>query len=247
MKDIKQNKKKITLKINQTFKPKRSSSIYSFFKEIYQNKIPNEILKFFFILILILLLYFPIETEPNESSKTNAIQETNINQEIFSKQEIILNYPKFYIDEYKNIFDSLNKRNTLDIFVNKTKIENIFILIVIFPFLKEEHKIIFTKKNPIYDIKDKIFYINYKSDVITLKKKDMRYFTFKFKYLLEYQWEILPNRNQTNYIRHILYHYYPKRCLKTYEKSLNLNIKNYIGNNQNKLSYDTVTDLMSKI
>ena len=34
---------------------------------------------------------------------------------------------------------------------------------------------------------------------------------------------------------------------KTYEKSLNLNIKNYIGNNQNKLSYDTVTDLMSKI
>ena len=60
-----------------------------------------------------------------------------------------LRYPELLPDEYKNYFDCIKNEKILDIFSNKNKIENKFILITIFPFLKKE--IIITKKNPIYD------------------------------------------------------------------------------------------------
>ena len=59
----------------------------------------------------------------------------------------ILVYPELQIEEYKNYFDLLNYKNTFDWFKKKNKIENIFILISVLPFLKNE--IIITKKNEI--------------------------------------------------------------------------------------------------
>lgn len=160
------------------------------------------------------------------------------------KYEIISEYPKFLLDEYKNIFDLINKKKMYDLFRNKNQIENIFILISIFPFLKKE--IILTKKNTLYNLYKKILNIK-NNKVIKIYKNNKTDFSLKFKDLLYYKWEDLPNKNKTNYIRHILYHYYPEECLYIYEKSLNLNIKYYIDNNREKISYEFITDLMSKI
>lgn len=224
-------KKKINTKIVQTFKRKKSSRTKNLFKKIrlyyIKSKSFKKVLKILFIFILQFLIYFPMEPI-NSNSET----------------KIVLDYPKFYIDEYKNIFDLLNKRSTLDLFSNKNKIENIFILITIFPFIKNE--ITLTKKNPIYDLYRNIFYINNK-DTIKIQKNNIQRFSFKLQNILYYNWETIPNKNQTNYLRHILYHYYPRTCLYIYEKSLNLNINNYLKKNNKKLSSDKITDLMSKI
>ena len=230
MNEAKSKKKKINTKIFQTFKRKKSSITKKLFKKIriyyIKSKLFKKVLKILFIFILHFLLYFPMG--PIDSN---------------SERKIVLDYPKFYIDEYKNIFDLLNKRNTLDLFSNKNKIENIFILITIFPFIKNE--ITLTKKNPIYDLYKNIFYIN--NDIIKIQKNNIKRFSFKLQKILYYKWETIPNKNQTNYLRHILYHYYPRFCLYIYEKSLNLNINNYITKSNKKLSLDKITDLMSKI
>lgn len=179
--------------------------------------ITNKINKVFLIL-LILILYISIEFKINYKN--------------------IVYYPKFKLDEYKNIFFYLNK----NLYENQTKIENIFILIIIFPFLKNE--IIITKKNPLYGLIKKLFNIK-NNEEIKINKNNLNMFSHKFNEFLYYKWEILPNKNKTNYLRHIIYHYYNDECLKIFEKSLNLNIKYYIDNN--KITYNLINDLMSKI
>lgn len=154
--------------------------------------------------------------------------------------KIILEYPKFILNEYRNIFDLLKKKNFY--LLNKeTNIESIFILIIVFPFLKNE--IIITKRNSIYKLFIK--YFNFKNNGrIKLNQTFFSNFSNKLEDFLNYKWEKLLNRNNTNYLRHILYHYYSEECLKIYEKSLNMNIKYYLGNN--KLSHELIIDLMSK-
>ena len=157
----------------------------------------------------------------------------------------ILDYPNFILEEYKNIFDLLNKRNNFNLFIKKTKIENIFILIIIFPFLKKEKEIIITKRNSIFKIVQKLFNSQYNKR-IKINKNNFNNFSASFKDFLHYKWETIFNRNITNYLRHIIYHYYSEECLNIYEQSLNLNIKYYFDNNINK-SYELISDLMSKI
>lgn len=154
-----------------------------------------------------------------------------------------LDYPELQTDEFKNYFDLLNIRNNFNVFRKKKMIENIFILISIFPFLQKEINI--TKKNIIYYLLKNLFNIN-NTDVIKIKRENKKLFSSKFNELINYKWEDLPNRNQTNYIRHILYHFYPEECLQIYEKSLNKNIKYYIDNNKNKISLELINDLMGK-
>ena len=154
-----------------------------------------------------------------------------------------LDYPKFTNDIYKKIFDLLNKKNNFDIFNKCNKIDNIFILITIFPFLKK--KIILTEKNPIYELYKNIFHIKKKR--IEIKREYFVDFSHKFSQFLKYKWETLPNKNKTNYLRHIIYHYYSKENLNIYDESLNLNIYLYINNNIKKISIKFINELMSKI
>lgn len=80
----------------------------------------------------------------------------------------------------------LNHIKTLDVFSKKNKMENIFILISIFPFIKEE--IIITKKHPIYDFYKYIFVIK-DNNFILISKNVLNNFSKKFKDLLYYKWE----------------------------------------------------------
>ena len=100
--------------------------------------------------------------------------------------ENVLDYPIFQINEYKKAFDLLNKKNTFDIFRRNNNVENIFILISIFPFLKRE--IILTKKNKIYNILKQIFIQNGKG-IIEIKKNQALFLYNKFNYLINFKWE----------------------------------------------------------
>ena len=80
----------------------------------------------------------------------------------------------------------LNHIKTLDVFSKKNKMENIFILISIFPFIKEE--IIITKKHTIYDFYKYIFVIK-DNNFILISKNVLNNFSKKFKDLLYYKWE----------------------------------------------------------
>ena len=190
-------------------------------KKYFKRKIYcHKDIKILSLFILIIIIYISIKTKSN--------------------YEAILDYPIFIIDEFKKIFDFINKKKTFDLYRKKNKIETIFILISIFPFLKKE--IIITKKNPIYEL-----FKVYNNEIIKIKPKNKNYISLSFKYLIYNKWENLPNKNKTNYIRHILYHYYPEKCLYLYEKSLNKNIMYYIHNNREKISNEFIIDLMSKI
>lgn len=156
-------------------------------------------------------------------------------------QKILL-YPNLIIDDFKNCFDLLNNNQTFDLFRAKTKIENIFILIAIFPFIQNE--IFITKKHYIFGFLEYIFETK-NNDVLKFSKRNITNFSSKFKELLYYEWEYLPNKNNTNYIRHILYHYYSSDCLNIFENSLNRNIGYFIINNNDILSYDLIIDLIS--
>ena len=155
----------------------------------------------------------------------------------------ILNYPIFQIDEYKNYFDIINKNYFSNICWNKYDIENIFLLIVILPFLKVEIHI----ANNLY-IKNFFRHIFNKknNEVIMINNNTIADFSDNCRRILNYKWEYLPSRNKTNYIRHILYHYYTEDCLKAYEDSLNMNIKNYIELKKDNLNYNEIKDLISK-
>ena len=133
-----------------------------------------------------------------------------------------------------------------DLFIfndNKTQIENKFILIGIMPFLKKKIKI--TKKNTkIYTLFKNIFGI--KKNIIFISKKNLNCIIQKFKYILFYKWEIVPQKKLIDTLRYIINNYYNETCLKIFDKALNLNLNYYINNHKNKLSIKEINELMSK-
>jgi hypothetical protein len=84
-----------------------------------------------------------------------------------------------------------------------------------------------------------------KNKIIKLNENDIVFLKEKLKDLLYYKWEIIPNKNLLNCIRYIINNYYNEYCLEIFDKSLNLNFKNYIKKKRNKLSLKDIHELMS--
>ena len=158
---------------------------------------------------------------------------------------------------YNNLFNNtkiydylieINQNIDLIVNIKKTTIENIFLLIGILPFLKNNSTLTFK-------IKDKKIYKVFKSihknkklrREIKINKYDFHLFYEKFNDLINYKWEIIPNQNISKTIRYIINNYYNKTCLYIFDKSLNLNIKYYIENNKYQLSKEQIINLMCKI
>ena len=154
-----------------------------------------------------------------------------------------MSYPIFQIDEYKYYFDKINSNNFSHFYWSKYQIENIFLLIAILPFLKTE--VYITKNLDIHEFFKRMFELNNNENII-INKNSVFYLSKKCRQIFFYNWEYLPSRNKTNYIRHILYHHYNVDCLKAYEDSLNLNIKNYIELKRDNLEHNQIQDLLSK-
>lgn len=158
------------------------------------------------------------------------------------KHENALEYSFITLDCYKDYFDSLNMNNRLDLFTNLTYIENIFILIIIVPFIKKE--IIITRKSKIYKISKNVFNIK-TNDNIRINKTFLNTINENFFDLIYYEWESFPNSKKINYLKFILRYYYNQECLRIFLKALNMNIITFSFNKKEK-STDIIYDLMSK-
>jgi len=152
----------------------------------------------------------------------------------------------------KNFYDYIEQNDkTINLKINlkKTKIENILILIGIFPFLKNKSKILYKFNNKeIYYLFKNIF-INkiIKKRFITINENDFHYFINNFNDLINYKWDLIPDEDIINNVRYILKKYYNEFCIEQFDKSLNKNIKNYIDNKKKIMSFKTIKKLMSKL
>lgn len=152
----------------------------------------------------------------------------------------------------KNFYEYIeqnDKNINLKINLKTTKIENILILIGIIPFLKNNSKILYKiNSKEIYCLFRKIF-INkkIKNRIIKINENDFHCFIDNFNYLINYKWELIPDEDIINNIRYILNKYYNKSCIELFDKSLNANLKDYIDNKKNILSFKTINKLMSKL
>lgn len=147
---------------------------------------------------------------------------------------------------YENIVE-ISQNINLYINMKKTKIETIFLLIGILPFVKNNSVITFKINNmEIYKLFQIIFKKKkIKNKIIKLNENDLQFFIENFSYLLFYKWELIPFKKILNNIRYIINNYYNESCIELFDKSLNLNFKYYIQNKK-ILSLKEIMDLMSK-
>ena len=155
----------------------------------------------------------------------------------------ILNDGNFF-EEKVDIISNIN----LFINIKKTKIENIFLLIALIPFLKNNSTLLYK----INDIEVyRLFRIIFKdkkiqNKIIEVNEYDIINVIEKFIELLYYKWELIPNKKILNIVRYIINNFYNESCLEIFDKSLNLNFKNFIQNKRNILSLEDISELMSK-
>ena len=162
------------------------------------------------------------------------------------------------LNEAFNITEYINKKflneniqeNMTDYFLvlrdNQTKIEKIFFLIGILPFLNKELYINKRYKN-LYSFFGMIYKVNNRhNNIIFINKNDLNYISRNFNSLLFYKWEFIPDRKYLSYLRHIINCYYEEKCLKIFDKALNYNFQNYFELNKEKLSFKEINELTSK-
>lgn len=80
-----------------------------------------------------------------------------------------------------------------------------------------------------------------------INKKDINYLVDHFKNYIYYDWEVYPSLDLLKKIRYIINNYYKESILKIFDKSLNLNMGNFIKNNKNDLNSEKIYNLMSKL
>ena len=112
-----------------------------------------------------------------------------------------------------NFFNELNTIETnisLLIYLNKTNIENILLLMGIYPFLKKNSIASFIIKNKkTFNICRNIFeYKLFIKNSFKIKESDFNKTKSKIINSLDYQWEIIPSKSIINIIRYTLNNYY---------------------------------------
>ena len=163
------------------------------------------------------------------------------------KMDSLNNYPYFISFHFiNNIFIKDNDDLLLDL--EKTKIENILILIEIIPFLKKNLFLNLQNKKKLYPFFNKIFNRKNIDDYnIIINKTDIFYLIQNFKELLDYKWELFPKLKIINSVRFIINNYYNELCLEIFDKALNMNLDLYIQNKKNTLSSKEISRLMGKL
>ena len=152
-------------------------------------------------------------------------------------KEISQNISLFKFHHYEKKLENLNASN----------VENLLLLIGIIPLLKNKSSIYFQINNKkILDSLKAIFTTNkIQNNIIKFTENDF-YSVEKLINLLNYKWEVIPNQNIINIIRHIIDSYYDEPLLKAFDDALNLNFNYYIKSNFNALSEEESLNLMSK-
>lgn len=152
-------------------------------------------------------------------------------------------------DFYEDIKE-INSNIDLLINIKISKLESIFLLLGIIPFLKNNSTLSYKINNKeIYNFikevfKNKIKIINHK--FIKLDFIDFSAFNEKLEKLLNYKWELIPDKIILDNLRYIIDNYYNESNFDIFQKSLYMNYNFYIQLKKKEITFNNLVNLLSK-
>ena len=220
----------------------------------YKAKYNFKLSKIYLIIIFFVIIHEHKEDKENktfeEYFKVNFCEILTLNQVSDCFDSLFTNYNFFNewkeFSQNKFLFKFHHYEKKLEN-LNASNVENLLLLIGIIPLLKNKSSIYFQINNKkILDSLKAIFTTNkIQNNIIKFTENDF-YSVEKLVNLLNYKWEVIPNQNIINIIRHIIDSYYGESLLKAFDDALNLNFNYYIKSNFNALSEEESLNLMSK-
>jgi hypothetical protein len=211
------------------------------------NLIDNISIKFF-IFFLIINLIHEHENNKNEFNELEYYFSQSICQFLFFTINYKCSMNFFLNDNIYNDILEINSNVNLLINIKKSKLENIFLILSIIPFLKKNSTLSYKINNKgIYKFFKKILNEKMKYKIIKFCYNDLHSFNKILKKLLYYNWELIPKKLMLDHFRYIVNNYYNDSNLILFQESLNMNYKSYLQNKRNEITYDELKNLLSKL
>ena len=216
---------------------------------IVYNIIKNIFIKFFLLFLILIIIMIIIDKDCNKKDFNSL--EDYFNQSICKLFYFNINYncsSKF--KNYDFYEDVLEINNNIELLMNIkiSKLENIVLLLGIIPFLKNNSTLSYKINNKeIYNHAKKIFKNKkIKHKFIKLNYNDFNNFNEKIDELLNYQWELIPEKIMLDNLRYVINNYYNESNFNIFQKSLNINYDLYIQRKRKELTYSYLVSLLSK-
>ena len=207
----------------------------------------NWAMKFFLFFVIVNLI---IQQEINKKEYNNDLEDLfcqTICQLLFFSINYNCSMNFFSNDNFYNDILEINSNVNLLMNIKKPKLDNIFLLLGIIPFLKNNSTLFYKIKDKrINNIFKKTSKKKLKNKIIKIGYNDLFYFNNKIQKLLYYKWELIPRQFMLNNLRYIINNYYNEQNLVVFQESLNMNYKSYIQNNFKELSDKEIIILLSK-
>ena len=218
-------------------------------KDKMYNIIKNIFIKFFLLFFIIAIIL----DEVNHKKDINSL-ENYFSQSICKILYFTINYNcslKLFVnnDFYEDIKE-INSNIDLLINIKISKLENIFLLLGIIPFLKNNSTLSYKINNKeIYNFIKELFKnknkkINHK--IIKLDFIDFKTVNEKLEELLNYRWELIPEKIILDNIRYIIDNYYNESNFDIFQKSLYMNYNFYIQLKKKEITFNNLVNLLSK-
>ena len=197
------------------------------------NIIKNIFIKFFLLFFIIAIIL----DEVNHKEDINNLKDY-FSQSICKILYFTINYDcslkLFTNNDFYEDIKEINSNIDLLINIKISKIESIFLLLGIIPFLKNNstlsykinNKEIYNFIKEVFKNKNKNKKINHK--IIKLDFIDFTTFNEKIEELLNYKWELIPEKIILDNLRYIIDNYYNESNFDIFQKSLYINYNFYI-------------------
>jgi len=210
----------------------------------------KEIFIKFFLLFLIIITIIIIFDEDFHRKDFNSL-EHYYSQSICKFFYFTINYnctSKFSKNDFYEDILEINSNIDLLMNIKISKLENTFLLLGIIPFLKKNSTLSYKINNKeIYNYIKKIFKNKkIKHKIIKLNYNDFNTFNEKIDELLNYKWELIPEKVMLDNLRYIINNYYNESNFIIFQKSLYMNYDFYIQKKRKEITYSDLVRLLSK-
>jgi len=211
------------------------------------NIIKNIFIKFFLLFFIIAIIL----DEVNHKKDINNL-ENYFSQSICKILYFTINYNcSLKLFANNDFYEDIKEINSnIDILINIkiSKLESIFLLLGIIPFLKNNSTLSYKiNDKEIYNFIKELFKnkkINHK--IIKLDFIDFKIFNEKLEELLNYKWELIPEKIILDNIRYIIDNYYNESNFDIFQKSLYKNYNIYIQLKKKEIAFNNLVNLLSK-
>jgi hypothetical protein len=217
--------------------------------DIIYNIIKNMFIKFYLLFLIIITISIIID-EDYIKKEVNTLEDY-FSQSICKFCYFNINYncsSKF--KNYDFYEDVLEINNNIELLMNIkfSKLENIVLLLGIIPFLKNNSTLSYKiNSKEIYNYVKRIFKNKkIKHKIIKLDYNDFTNFNEKIDELLNYKWELIPEKVMLDNLRYVINNFYNESNFNIFQKTLNTNYDFYIQRKRKEITYSDLVNLLSK-